>query len=217
MNNNIELRKIGNFIYRERLPGGKKPRELLIMLHGWTGDENSMWIFSSRIPDDYFVVSPRGFWSAPLGGYGWRKNGSGDHARTEDFQPAIATLNEFISVLNHPGINTDQYNLIGFSEGAALCYTLALENPDRVNKLAGISGFVPDDVVIESSRTSLSGKSIFVAHGTRDKLVSVDKARQVVKVLKRAGAEVRYCEEDVGHKLSANCFRGLGEYFRENE
>jgi hypothetical protein len=38
-------------------------------------------------------------------------------------------------------------------------------------------------------------------------------ARRVVQELKNAAAEVLYCEEDVGHKLSSGCFRGMGEYF----
>jgi hypothetical protein len=35
-----------------------------------------------------------------------------------------------------------------------------------------------------------------------------------VALLEKAGATVTYCEEDVGHKLSAGCFRGLESYFR---
>jgi predicted esterase len=46
-----------------------------------------------------------------------------------------------------------------------------------------------------------------------DEMVPIGRARRVVKVMKNAGAEVLYCEEDVGHKLSSGCFRGLDEYF----
>jgi hypothetical protein len=32
-------------------------------------------------------------------------------------------------------------------------------------------------------------------------------------MLERAGAQVTYCEEDVGHKLSAPCFNALKSFF----
>jgi phospholipase/carboxylesterase len=188
---------------------------LLVLLHGWTGDENSMWIFTSRIPEDYLVIAPRGLWTTPLGGYSWRKNGSTDHSRTLEFQPAIDALNKLISSLEYPGIEDHKFSLMGFSEGAALSYTIALNYPERLEKLAGLSGFFPGDIAARVTTGVLNGKKVFVAHGRKDELVSIDKARSVVQSLKFAGAEVVYCEEDVGHKLSAGCFRGLGEYFRD--
>jgi hypothetical protein len=49
-----------------------------------------------------------------------------------------------------------------------------------------------------------------------DDLVPVNRARLTVELLEKAGARVIYCEENVGHKLSANCFRGMGEFFKEH-
>lgn len=215
MNGITGIKEVGDIVLRERVPQGEGPHKLLILLHGWTGDENSMWIFTSRIPEDYLVIAPRGLWSAPLGGYSWRKNGSADQSRAMDFQPAINALNKLISSLEYPGIEDHKFSLMGFSEGAALSYTLALKNPERIEKLAGLSGFLPGDLAASVSAGVMNGKRVYVAHGRKDELVSIEKARSVVQALKHAGAEVVYCEEDVGHKLSAGCFRGLGEYFRD--
>ncbi len=32
---------------------------LLVLIHGWTGDENSMWIFTRRLSPDYWMIAPR--------------------------------------------------------------------------------------------------------------------------------------------------------------
>lgn len=213
MNGNTQVKQVGSYIFRERLAAGKGPQKLLIMLHGWTGDENSMWIFTSRIPENYWVISPRGFWQTPYGGYGWRENSSASHALEKDFQPAANALNELISLVVNADIETQKFSLLGFSEGAALGFMMALQTPERVDKLAGLSGFLPDDISSGFSAGLLSGKKIFIAHGREDELVGVQEARKVVQIFQQAGAEVAYCEEDVGHKLSAGCFRGLGEYF----
>jgi len=59
----------------------------------------------------------------------------------------------------------------------------------------------------------LVGKRFFVAHGSRDEMVNVEFARQSVRLLQAAGAEVTLCEDEVGHKVSAGCLRGLETFF----
>jgi phospholipase/carboxylesterase len=61
----------------------------------------------------------------------------------------------------------------------------------------------------------LEGKPFFVAHGTRDETVNVERARASIAILEQAGAIVTYCEDEVGHKVSANCLRALREFFTD--
>jgi len=61
----------------------------------------------------------------------------------------------------------------------------------------------------------LAGKNIFVAHGTLDQMVPIDRARASIGLLEQAGAQVTYCEDEVGHKLSANCLRALEAYLKD--
>jgi len=61
----------------------------------------------------------------------------------------------------------------------------------------------------------LEGKDFFVAHGVKDETVTIDRARHSVALLEQAGARVTYCEDEVGHKVSANCVVALKNFFRE--
>ena len=36
-----------------------------------------------------------------------------------------------------------------------------------------------------------------------------------MSLLEQAGAQVTYCEADVGHKVSADCLRGLENFFKD--
>ena len=205
--------KIGNWVVRQRIPDRGESLRLLLLLHGWTGDENSMWIFTPRLPQNYIIISPRGLFRTPLGGYGWGKSNIKGWPTMNDFRTAMQALMDLIDSLEFPGIQANQFNVMGFSQGAALGYALALTYPERINKLAGLSGFFPEPTQGGLLGGTLEGKRVFVAHGLKDELVPVDKARQVVEALKHSGAEVIYCEEDVGHKLSTGCFRGMDDYF----
>ncbi|MFM8876383.1 MAG: hypothetical protein ACKOGC_09960, partial [Anaerolineae bacterium] len=47
---------------------------LLVMIHGLTGDENSMWVFARRFSSKYWIVAPRATHPAIPQGFSWRVN-----------------------------------------------------------------------------------------------------------------------------------------------
>jgi phospholipase/carboxylesterase len=207
---------------RYRLPEGEMPHPVLLLIHGWTGDENAMWIFTSRLSPRFIIISPRGLYPAADGGFGWEPRLQRGWPNVEDFHPSVAAL---LTMLD--GLKTEEYgwpfkgtqldfstmNVMGFSQGAALAYTLALLHPERVQRLAGLSGFLPEGIDNLVLSQPLLDKPVFIAHGKRDERVPVEKARTAARLLREAGADVSYCEEDVGHKLALSCFHELEEFF----
>ena len=137
MNTETSVVEIGNWVFRQRIPVGDESHKLMLLLHGWTGDENSMWIFTPRLPENYIIISPRGIFQTPLGGYGWKENSIKGWSTMNDFQPAMHALIDLIDSLGFPGNQSKRFNVMGFSQGAALAYSLALTYPERVDKLAG--------------------------------------------------------------------------------
>jgi predicted esterase len=61
----------------------------------------------------------------------------------------------------------------------------------------------------------LEGKPFFVAHGTKDEMVTIERARASIELLEQAGANVTYCEDEVGHKVSVTCLRSLKKFFAD--
>ena len=81
--------------------------------------------------------------------------------------------------------------------------------------MAGLSGFLPDGLELYTHDKPLQDKSTFIAHGSQDDIVPIERARKAVDILGNAGANVSFCEDDVGHKLSSSCFQGLGQFFSQ--
>lgn len=210
---NFSTLEIEDWILHTRYPEGDGPFPVALLVHGWTGDENSMWVFASRLPKDFLLIAPRGLHTAPRGGYGWHAHSEQSLPWVDEFRPSIEALMELLTPANFPKADFSRMYLIGFSQGAALVYTFALLYPGQVVSLAGLAGFLPQGAAALARNLPLRGKPVFVAHGTQDDQVPVERARQAVEILQQAGAEVTYCEDDVGHKLSATCFRALESFF----
>lgn len=213
---NVEERQIGDWIVKQRQPEGVGPFPVIGMLHGWTGDEDSMWVFASRLPKNALLVAPRGLYKAPLGGYAWYKQRGSLWPFIEDFNPAVDELLSLFTIENFHNGDFSQLRLVGFSQGAAMTFALGLQHPERVQALAGLAGFLPEGSAELAVGQPLLDKPVFLAHGTQDELVPVEKARLAATILERAGATVNYCEHDVGHKLNAACFRSMEIFFEDN-
>jgi phospholipase/carboxylesterase len=208
--------EVNDLVFQERVPPGDGPFPVFLMLHGWTGDENSMWIFASRLPENALLLSPRGLYQSPLGGFSWYPKLAKAWPVLADFEPAIKVLSEVLSVEYFPEGDFSQLRMLGFSQGAAFVYSFALKRPKAVRSLAGLSGFVPEGAASLIAGLPLKDLAVFIAHGIRDPLVPVERARLGVDVLQRAGAQVAYCEHEAGHKLNADCFRSLQIFFQQN-
>jgi phospholipase/carboxylesterase len=204
--------EIGGLFFRQRIPevGGNHPT--ILMLHGFTGDENSMWVFSAKIPDNAYIIAPRAIYQSPKGGYQWVEVRRKIWPWIDEFQPGIESLLELLTSRNFPDADLSSIVVLGFSQGAALAYAMALLHPAKIRTIAGLASFMPDGSEAISRNQPLSGKHVFVAHGNQDKTIPIQKAHEAVKILELAGASVSFCEDHVGHKLSAGCYKGLGSF-----
>jgi phospholipase/carboxylesterase len=213
-----ELRdlQIGDWTLKLRFPQGEGPHPVIFLIHGWTGDERSMWVFAPRLPKNALLIAPRAPYISKhpdlLGGYSWVQEHDPDWNKLRDFAPAVSAFDDLIAELatQVPG-DFGQFGIVGFSQGAAMSFAYSLQHPQRVQRLASLAGFLPAGNGDASS--ALKDKQIFIGHGTKDESVPIAMAHTARETLEAAGAKVQYCEGDVAHKLAANCARELQEFF----
>ncbi len=103
-------------------------------------------------------------------------------------------------------------DLMGFSQGAAMSNVLAFLYPQRIRKTGILAGFVPSGLEELVPKRPLEGKPFFVTHGTKDEMVPIERARASMVLLEQAGANVTYCEDQVGHKVGVTCLRALKDF-----
>lgn len=236
--NDTELISFEGWTARVR-PALHPPARLLLLIHGFKGDENSMWVFARDLSSNYFVIAPRAPYPVADGGFSWRPL-QDDVARMhldspgqdlgpapsddddlnllspEMFEAAVNSLLQFVDSYGRArGVDTAQFDVMGFSQGGVMTSLLALLHPQRVRKAAILAGLLPKEAEPLIARRPLAGKPLFMAHGTRDEKIPVDHARRSMALLEQAGADISYCEDDVGHKLSVSCLRALQSFLQD--
>jgi len=189
---------------------------LLLMIHGLTGDENSMWVFARDLPAHYWIIAPRAPFTAKPFGYSWQSNQVDlEYSTYEQLLPNAEALIKLVEAYQAVvKIEAQDFDVMGFSQGAAMSSVLTFLYPDRIHKTGLLAGFVPSGLEAMTSTQPLHGKPFFVSHGTKDETISIDRARASVKLLEQAGANLTYCEDEVGHKISLPCLRALREFLK---
>ena len=216
--NDAQILLLNNWIVRVRPSLTQGNDRVFLMLHGLTGDENSMTVFTRNLPRDAWIFSPRAPNPADEGGFKWITSKNGMRASFEESQQATSHLHEvFEGWKKSFHLHAPSVDVIGFSQGAVISAAYTLLYPQEVNRAAFLSGFLPADTPDFIPTGQLKGKPVFVAHGSQDKTVPLAKAQQTVSWLEQWGAEVTYCEATVGHRLSAHCFKSFANFFKNPE
>jgi phospholipase/carboxylesterase len=86
--------------------------------------------------------------------------------------------------------------------GAVMSYSLGL-GPDRPAPagLLAFSGFVPTVAGWQADLAGRAGLPVFIAHGTRDRVIDVGFARRARELLETGGLRVSYHESEAGHHI----------------
>lgn len=209
--------QIGDWVLKARVPDGEGPHQVILMVHGWTGDERSMWVFAPRLPQSALLVAMRAPYVSKhprYGGYSWVADRAEGFSRLADFSPALEAFNGLLDELpNTLQGDFNRFGLIGFSQGAAFCFAYSLDKRPRVLRLASLAGFMPEGAEDQVADRPLDGLPVFIAHGVLDETVPVARAQQAAKIAKAAGAGVEYCTSETGHKIGAECAHQLADFF----
>lgn len=209
-----EILEFEGWTLRARIPTGNAGYPVLVMLHGWLGNEDVTWIFSSKIPDHFAVIAPRAPHPAPGGGYSWVMERGAGFSIFDDFAPSCEALDGLrASLARRFEGDFSRVHALGFSQGAALAASWAARSPGSIRSLALLAGFIPDGLGEGLDNGAWNGLPVFIGHGSRDKIATIERMRAGEGIAREAGAEVAVCVDDVGHKLSAGCLRALGEFY----
>lgn len=195
---------------------------LLLLLHGYGSNEADLFSFATELPDNYYIISARAPYDLQYGSYAWYainfdadQNKFSDNDQAQISRDAIAGfIDELIA--NYP-IDTNDVNLVGFSQGSILSYAVALSYPEKVNKVVAMSGYLNLEIAKEDYlKNNLSKLKIFASHGTVDQVIPLEWARKTPSILEKLGIAITYKEYPVGHGVAPQNFYDFKNWLAEN-
>ena len=186
---------------------------LVIMLHGFGANMQDLAGLAPAINSSgYIYACP----NAPLpfdlgGGYtGWGWTPRGADATPDDVRAAEDLLGGFFDKV-FPQFNVDPGRaiLLGFSQGGGMTYRCGLERDSAFAGLAALSATLPDRELLSGRLPASRSQKIFIAHGTRDPMINIDRAEAAREFLEGAGYAPEYHEYEMGHEITNDVLSDL--------
>lgn len=194
------------------------PEGALVLLHGRGADEHDLTAVLDMLdPERRLVGLTPG---APLpgppgaGGRWWYMVPRVGYPDPRTFHATYAQLTTFLDGwLEARGIPWERTVIGGFSMGCVMSYATGL-GPGRPSPagILAMSGFIP---TVEGWQPELATREdlpVFICHGVRDPVITVDFAREARKLLTDADLDVDYHEHSGGHHLDPHALPLMAEW-----
>jgi phospholipase/carboxylesterase len=185
---------------------------LLILLHGYGSNEEDLFSFATELPEDLIIISARAPQNLGFGSYAWYTiNFTADAGKFSDIPEAIEAremIAKFIDEIQAKyKITPEKTFLLGFSQGTILSYAVALNYPEKVQKIIALSGYVNPELLPTSLETKDYSKlDFFISHGNVDQVIPVEWANKAPDFLNHLKIKNSYKEYPVGHGVAPKNF-----------
>ena len=114
------------------------------------------------------------------------------------------------------GILASRIILAGFSQGCAMALQTGLRHAEPLAGLMCLSGYLPLADKTASERAPASVQTpVFMAHGTADPVVSIDRAQQSRDLLTGMGYQVEWHEYRMQHSLCQEEIDDIGAWLKK--
>jgi phospholipase/carboxylesterase len=182
-----------------------EPEGALILLHGRGADEHDLAPLLDVLDPERRLVglTPGAPLPGPGGGRWWYMVPRVGYPDPATFHASYARLTDFLDGwLQERGIPWTRAVIGGFSMGCVMSYATGL-GPGRPAPagILAMSGFIPTVEGWQPELDTRAGLPVFLTHGSRDPVISVDFARAARSLLEGAGLAVEYHEHPGGHHL----------------
>ena len=211
---NLVIEQTVEFAVQRPKQAGDTPPALLVVLHGYGQScDRFIRVFEPLRHKNILVVAPQApnqFYvkmNPAVVGFTWLTRYERDRSVTE-FLAYMQRLLEKIAAL-HP-YDTGNIHFLGFSQGVSMAYRYAVSGASHTASVIACGADLPPDVSEKLAHTKPF--RVFLAHGTEDTVVPLEKARQAHAALRKHGFVVEPFFFPGGHEIPLEAVEKIGKW-----
>ena len=139
-----------------------------------------------------------------------------DQEDTEGIKRSAASIIELIEREVQRGIDYRHIALAGFSQGCAMVLYIGLRLPHPLAGIIALSGYLPLALSLNLEKHSANQSTpIFMAHGTYDPVVTLDRAQASHSLLANLGYQVDWNEYPMEHSVNHEELKDISRFLQE--
>ena len=214
------MKELNGIKYIERKPiiESVKP-QLFLLIHGYGSNEEDLFSFTPDLPATAYVISVRGRYNLSFGGYSWYDISFDNNEKYMDINQAVSSRDELIKFIDEivvqENLDPDNVFIVGFSQGAILSYSIALNYPNKVKNVMILSGYPEFKIIGDFNQDQdFSNLNFFVSHGTEDAILPIEAGRLGEQLLNDLRIKNEYHEYRSGHGIVPQNYHDLMAFIK---
>lgn len=198
---------------------GKPP--VIFMFHGYGSNEEDLFSFAPELPGALCVISVRApYPMEPFGNAWYAITFDAQQGKWSDDEQARSSRERIIKFIDEAceayGLDTDRINLLGFSQGTILSYSVALSYPEKIKNVVALSGYINEGILKKDyHKNTFKNLQIYISHGQVDQVIPPEWAQKAPSFLNKLGISNVYKEFPVGHGVSPENFYSFKKWLEE--
>lgn len=124
---------------------------------------------------------------------------------------SVNHIEQLIEKLKTEGVSSSRIIVVGFSQGGALAYEVALNSKAKVSAVAAMSTYLPRKLDIEK----IFPINILSLHGELDSVVPIELGLDAVKGLEELGFKPEWRTFEMEHEVSLESLACLGAWITQ--
>lgn len=192
-----------NYLLKEPSVKSNK-KKVIVLLHGLGSNEQDLFSLASQLPQDYYIICPRGKYTFSEGSYAWYKVDFSTGKPIYDHQQELESRKSILSFIDQIKMKFgfEEIYLGGFSQGAIMSATIGLLNPEKLKGIICLSGRILQEIQpLVKENVELSKLKIFLAHGIQDGVLPISNVREAKAFFMKYTPQLVYFEYNMGHQI----------------
>jgi phospholipase/carboxylesterase len=194
---------------------------LLLLLHGYGSNEQDLFSFAQELDENLLIISAQAPLELGFNSYAWYNiNFNNDGANYSDIPQAMEAREKIAKFIDEIQkiykINPEKTVLLGFSQGTILSYAIALNYPEKVQKVIALSGYVNEILLPKNLNDKNYNKlDFFISHGTVDQVIPINWGEKAPAFLQKLGIKTIFKTYPIGHGVSPTNFFDFKKWLEE--
>lgn len=197
------------------------PRPLLVALHGYEGNKESMMALARKINSSDFIIAsvqgPNAFFvrtdaepTKPKIGFGWMMQYKVEETLALHHQTLLSVIEQ--TAAEH-AVDRRAIFLLAFSQSVSLNYRFAFTHPGIIRGVIAVCGGIPGDW--DQDKYHNSDTDVLIIAGETDEFYPLERTRKFKDAMARRAASVEYRSFPVGHVFPRESLPIVNEWIRE--
>jgi len=211
-----------NLYYNLHVPDGVAgPRPLLIALHGYEGNKESMMTLSQKInPDEYIIASvqgPNAFLmrsetepTKPKIGFGWMMQYKAEETIRLHHQTIMSVIEQISA---EHDVDQRLIFLLAFSQSVSLNYRFAFTHPGMVRGVIAVCGGIPGDWF--QDKYQHSDTDVLIIAGETDEFYPLERTQTFKEAMAKRARSVEFRSFPVGHVFPRESLSIINAWIKE--